>query len=427
MCRSVVALTVALGSLTLSAQDRSPQPFRTEANYIRVDMYPTVGGRPVDDLEASEVEITDQGVPQKIDRFERIRRQGVQPQDAARREPATVAAAAAPAPDSHGRIFVLFLDSNHVDGNWARQFSPPLIKALNALIREDDLIAVMTADTDPRNLTFTSRTSSIEDLLRQNWGRDRRNYLTPEETEFVNCYPPKPLSAYSIAHEMIVRRREQLTLDALDALVYRLGALQRDERKAVITISYGWRLFEDDPQLRAGTPPERITTSARIDVDSTGRLTAEGGQLVGVTPKCESARMSLSMMRNEPRFRAILDLANRTNTSFYPIDPRRMVLYENDVVPRWVDLTDQQPGRLRARHDALLRMAQETDGLAVVFTSDIDASLQRINDDLSSYYLLGFYSTQKPDGKYHKLSVRVKRKGVEVRARPGYLAATSAN
>src|SRR5215510_13552491 len=139
MRRSVVALAVALGSLTLSAQDRSPQPFRTEANYIRVDMYPTVGGRPVDDLEASEVEITDQGVPQKIDRFERIRRQGVQPQDAARREPATVAAAAAPSPDSPGRIFVLFLDSNTVDGNWARGISPPLIKALNALIREGDL------------------------------------------------------------------------------------------------------------------------------------------------------------------------------------------------------------------------------------------------------------------------------------------------
>ena len=95
MRRSVVILAVALGSLTLGAQDRSPQPFRTEANYIRVDMYPTVAGRPVDDLQASEVEITDQGVPQKIDRFERIRRQipGTAPQAAVSREPATVAAA----------------------------------------------------------------------------------------------------------------------------------------------------------------------------------------------------------------------------------------------------------------------------------------------------------------------------------------------
>ena len=56
----------------------------------------------------------------------------------------------------------------------------------------------------------------------------------------------------------------------------------------------------------------------------------------------------------------------------------------------------------------------------------IDAGLQRINDDLSSYYLLGFYSTQKQDGKFHKLTVRVTRKGVETRARRGYLALTTA-
>ncbi|HEX5108621.1 MAG TPA: VWA domain-containing protein [Vicinamibacterales bacterium] len=428
MRRSVVILAVALGSLTLGAQDRSPQPFRTEANYIRVDMYPTVAGRPVDDLQASEVEITDQGVPQKIDRFERIRRQipGTAPQAAVSREPATVAAAATPAPDSPGRIFVLFLDSNHVDGNWARGISPPLIKALNNLIREDDLIAVMTADMDPRNLTFTPRTSSIENVLRQNWGRDRRMDLTPEETEFYNCYPGKSLV---IAQEMILRRREQLTFDALDALVDRLAALQRDERKAVVTISYGWRMFEDAPELRGGSspaPPPAIGPNP-----TTGRLTVEPSERVGATPRCESARLSLSMLRSEPRFRDMLDRANRTNTSFYPIDPRRVVVFDEDPIPAAcfgpcppIDLTEDR-ARLNTRHDALLRMADYTDGIAVVFTSDIDASFQRINDDLSSYYLLGFYSTQKPDGKFHKLSVRVKRKGVEVRARRGYLASTA--
>jgi VWFA-related protein len=70
-------------------------------------------------------------------------------------------------------------------------------------------------------------------------------------------------------------------------------------------------------------------------------------------------------------------------------------------------------------------MAESTDGLAVVTTSDMDASLRRINEDLSSYYLLGFYSTQKQDGKFHRLTVRVKRSGVQVRARRGYLAVSA--
>lgn len=437
MRRSVISLALALGSLTLSAQDRPVQPFRTEANYIRVDMYPTLGGRPVDDLQASEVEVADQGVPQKIDRFERIRRQGAQPRQAARVEPATVAAGAAPSAASPGRIFVLFLDSNHVDGNWARGISQPLIKALNTLIREDDLIAVMTADTNPRDLTFTPRTTSIEDALRRNWGRGRSIDLTPEEAEFANCYPGNPESSRSqdvgIAQEMILRRREQRTLNALDALVDRLGALQREERKAVITISYGWRLFEENEDLRRWPNSGAPALPTGIDRERPPDLRQPSGSVIArATPRCESARASLSMLRSEPRFREILARANRTNTSFYPIDPRGVVVFDEDIVPaagvganRQITLAEDR-ARQRERRTALLTMAEETDGLAVVNTNGIDAGLQRINDDLSSYYLLGFYSTQKQDGKFHKLTVRVTRKGVETRARRGYLASTTA-
>ena len=413
MRRSVIALALALGSMTLSAQDQSVQPFRTEANYIRVDMYPTQGGKPVDDLQASDVEIADQGVAQKIDSFVRIRRQGAQPQQAARVEPATDAAAtaAAPAAADPARLFVLFLDSNHVDGNFARGIGQRLIKALNTLIREDDLIAVMTADTNPRNLTFRTRTTSLEELLRSNWGRDRRMDLTPEEIQFANCYPGNPDSRISqdagIAQEMILRRREQRTLNALDGLVDRLGALQREGRKAVITISYGWRLFDTDIPQPSGS--------------------------LRATPQCENARRSLSMLRSESQFRDILNRANRSNTTFYPIDPRGAVVFDEDIAPAagvgfnpGLSLAEDR-ARMSERRTSLLTMAEETDGLAVVSTNNIDAGLKRIDDDLSSYYLLGFYSTQKQDGKFHKLTVRITRKGVQARARRGYLATTTAS
>src|SRR4029077_12726845 len=77
------------------------------------------------------------------------------------------------------------------------------------------------------------------------------------------------------------------------------------------------------------------------------------------------------------------------------------------------------------RSDNLRALAENTDGLAVVDTNDIDKGMKRIVDDLTSYYLLGYTSTNgKLDGRYRKISVRVKRPGVDVRARRGYRAAT---
>jgi hypothetical protein len=72
-------------------------------------------------------------------------------------------------------------------------------------------------------------------------------------------------------------------------------------------------------------------------------------------------------------------------------------------------------------------MAEQTDGVAVLDTSNFAAALQRMTRDLSSYYLLGYYSTGKLDGQFHAITVRVTRPGVQVRARRGYLAATTAS
>jgi hypothetical protein len=82
---------------------------------------------------------------------------------------------------------------------------------------------------------------------------------------------------------------------------------------------------------------------------------------------------------------------------------------------------------LRARHETLKTAALNTDGLAVMDSNDIDSGLKRVVSDLSSYYLLGYTSTNsKADGRYRSIKVRIKRPGVEVRARRGYLAPTEA-
>src|SRR5262245_39875399 len=47
---------------------QAPQPtFRTEANYVRVDVYPTRSGVPVADLTQADFDILEDRAPQKIE------------------------------------------------------------------------------------------------------------------------------------------------------------------------------------------------------------------------------------------------------------------------------------------------------------------------------------------------------------------------
>jgi hypothetical protein len=81
---------------------------------------------------------------------------------------------------------------------------------------------------------------------------------------------------------------------------------------------------------------------------------------------------------------------------------------------------------LESTMDTLRIMADETDGRAIVNSNDLDRGLRQIVRDTSAYYLLGYTSAVTTDGKFHKLNVRVKRPGLQVRARNGYVAMSAA-
>src|SRR6185295_4471055 len=75
-----------------AAPQTPPQPtFRTEANYVRVDVFPTRDGAPVADLTQSDFEVLEDRVTQKIEQFEHVVIRGNLPQDL-RAEPNSVEA-----------------------------------------------------------------------------------------------------------------------------------------------------------------------------------------------------------------------------------------------------------------------------------------------------------------------------------------------
>jgi hypothetical protein len=177
----------------------------------------------------------------------------------------------------------------------------------------------------------------------------------------------------------------------------------------------------------------------RVGIDPNGRLTPDvsAANLGYSRSNCERDRMSLAMIDDRQRLYDLYDLANRSNVSFYPINPMGLEASGKPMGPREEDsqLTKGENdaiaprggiiGLAAARSDNLRGLADNTDGLAVVDTNDLDRGMKRIAGDLSSYYLLGYASTNaKLDGKFRKITVRVKRAGVDVRARRGYRAPT---
>jgi VWFA-related protein len=444
----LVALVAAYAASAFTESQPPPPPpqptFRTEANYVRVDVYPTKDGAPVVDLRQEDFEVFESGVPQKIEQFERVVVRAAGPQET-RVEPSTVAESRAMVQNPRARVFVLFLDVNHVDVGGSHNIRKPLVEALDRVIGQEDLIGVMTPEMSASDVTFARKTITIDGMLSRYWywgERDQISTKDPRDDQYRACYPgvgPNiacPDDDRGVADEMIERRREKETVDALQDLVRYLRGT-REERKAVLAISDGWRLFGPNPRL-ARRLYCSVPQAGDVGVDPrTGKLTTRTptDPVTGVSPDaCERDRQTLAYMDDARQFRDVLDEANRANVSFYPIDPRGLPVFDESIgksitgrpAPGTTRITPPSvdAARLTARIQSLRTLAEATDGLAIVNSNDLARGLRRVVDDLSSYYLLGYYSNGQLDGKFHSITVRVKRPGVQVRARRGYLAAT---
>ena len=71
-------------------------------------------------------------------------------------------------------------------------------------------------------------------------------------------------------------------------------------------------------------------------------------------------------------------------------------------------------------------MAAITGGRVVRNHNDLTDGLRAAADDLRGTYSVGFYAVDNPDNQWHRLRVKVSRRGVTVRHRQGYLAASTA-
>jgi len=147
-----------------------------------------------------------------------------------------------------------------------------------------------------------------------------------------------------------------------------------------------------------------------------------------------SAGMQRNGTDNQVELRAAVNAAVRANVAIYPVDARGL----QAVVPGGSARQGSRGGlgaftgsavanqfsTLGAQQETLTTLAADTGGKAFFDSNDFGEAFGQVTKDISSYYILGYASTNGDrDGRYRRITVRLRGKSdLKIEAREGYYA-----
>jgi VWFA-related protein len=405
---AIISLALCLASLT--AQQSAPSAgapaqnppnapgdpaqsptFRSRIDAVTVDAVVTdKQGHAVTDLTADDFEIIENKKPQTVQTFKLIKIDDTErPDSSFVHDITSIDEQQRETARDDQRILVIFLDDYHVRVGNSLVVKQELAKFVKQLT-PNDLVAVMYPLTSVNALTFSRNHDQTASTVSSFLGRKYNYTPTNDYEERVAEYPPE-------AQEQV---RLQITLTALRGLAAYLGTL-REGRKQVLYVSEG---------LSGTLPPGIRTKGQTIDT---------------ARPQATDSQRFFNQMDVLSQMELVFSAAARSNTSIYTLDPRGLAPFDSPVNNDFTTLAEDRVN-LNEQQESLRILAANTDGRAIVNRNDPVPDMKRMMSDMSAYYLLGYTSTEAPrDGKFHPITVRVKRKDVEVRARKGYWAYTA--
>ncbi len=134
--------------------------------------------------------------------------------------------------------------------------------------------------------------------------------------------------------------------------------------------------------------------------------------------------LTLTGLENQSQLRSTVNSAVRANVSFYPVDARGLTAESpvgaaSQASGRGTGIFtgSTQSGRRSSTtgsQDTLYSLASDTGGKALVDSNDLALGIRLAQEDISSYYILGYYSKNAAeDGKFRKVQVKLVSKELQ--------------
>jgi VWFA-related protein len=376
-------------------QANQPQPpitFKVEINYVEIDAIVTdAQGKFVRDLRKEDFQVTEDGKPQSVQVFSMV-------DIPVEREVAPLFSSTPIEPDVQtnerefaGRVYLILLDDLHTAGLRSQLVKRAAKQFIERFFGANDMAAVVhTSGRSDASQDFTSNKRLLMNAVDKFMGKKLRSG-TLEKLDEYNRRRGTPQESDPLRDPSDFERGYQARamLSTLKSASEFLSGI-RGRRKALLFISEG------------------------IDYDIY--------DVIGTSSATDILQES----------REAIGAATRANVAIYSIDPRGLTTMGDEIMALTAPPEDNSlrlntqglQDELRLSQDSLRVFSDETGGFASVNSNDFAKAFDRVVRDNSSYYVLGYYSTnERRDGRFRKVSVRLSRPGLEVRANKGYVAA----
>lgn len=391
------------------AQGQQPPPnrpiFRTAVDYVEVDARVLdETGKLVRDLKREDFVVLEDGKEQKIDNFSVISLPEVSAETTAFTrnaiDPDVVSSTVAR--ETEGRLFVILLDDRQVAPSRTRQTVNIARKFIEQYVGPRDLTAVVSSSG--RTDTSQTFTASKHLLLRA-----VENFIgrKPQSWTLMTAIagPDTPLEA-----ERAERYYEAAaSMQSIQSVSNWLGSV-RGRSKNLVLISEGLDYNYED--VVADPWAELILAQQR---DAIAAATRANVTVYPIDPRGLGQDDTIAVGDNDTG----MYLQNGVPTPI-PADGIPVGLEEQRMPSRSTTMRAE----VERAHMALRLIADDTGGFVALNTNDFDKWFKQIVTQSSGYYLLGYTPTNnRHEGKNRSIRVQVKRPGLRVISRKGYIEA----